>query len=130
MSVCPRCGLEYNWLERRKGKNNVYIYAVHYEGKRNVRKCYLGAEKYKYIEHFYNLGLTNSLELDYLQTALFSLQNFYDYLVEIGRMEDEKIRRKEIRKVKERWFRVNQITEILDRIQSKFEELEKRLEEI
>jgi RNA polymerase-binding transcription factor DksA len=57
--VCPRCGRPIDYLERRvvrrKGKDGkvreqVYFIAWHYvrgpDGRRQVKKCYLGPEKY------------------------------------------------------------------------------------
>ena len=57
VKVCPRCGLEYSYIERRVIGGRVYLYAVHVtrvrEGgrvKRRVRKCYLGPEdSYEYV---------------------------------------------------------------------------------
>ncbi len=50
--VCPRCGRPIDWIERRIKNGHVYIYAYHYvkdeNGKRKVKKCYLGPEKYDY----------------------------------------------------------------------------------
>ena len=50
--VCPRCGRPIDWIERRVKNGHVYIYAYHYvkdeNGKRKVKKCYLGPEKYDY----------------------------------------------------------------------------------
>jgi len=54
-SVCPRCGQPISYIEKRKIGNNVYYYAVHYEGyergpdgkpRPKLRRCYLGPEKY------------------------------------------------------------------------------------
>jgi len=51
LPVCPRCGQPYHYLERRRIGNNVYYYAVHYEGyergpdgraRPRLRRCYLG----------------------------------------------------------------------------------------
>ena len=53
--VCPRCGQPISYIERRRIGNNVYYYAVHYEGyergpdgkpRPKLRRCYLGPEKY------------------------------------------------------------------------------------
>ena len=57
VKVCPRCGLEYSYIEKRVVGGRVYLYAVHVmkvrEGgrvKRKVRKCYLGPEdSYEYV---------------------------------------------------------------------------------
>ncbi len=49
--VCPRCGQPISYIERRRIGNNVYYYAVHYEGyergpdekpRPKLRRCYLG----------------------------------------------------------------------------------------
>jgi len=47
---CPRCGLPIDFLERKRVRNQVYLYAWHYlrgpDGRRQIKKCYLGPEKY------------------------------------------------------------------------------------
>lgn len=78
IKVCPRCGAEYSWIERRVTPHNVYLLAVHVykeDGKRRVRKCYLGPEElYKHVERVHNLdALTNVSEQDYLKLAMRSL---------------------------------------------------------
>lgn len=51
--VCPVCGRPIDWVERRVRNGHVYYYAYHYindvNGKRKVKKCYLGADKYDYV---------------------------------------------------------------------------------
>ena len=57
VKVCPRCGLEYSYIEKRVVGGRVYLYAVHVmkvresgRVKRKVRKCYLGPEdSYEYV---------------------------------------------------------------------------------
>ena len=53
--VCPRCGQPISYIERRRRGNQVYYYAIHYEGyertpdgkpRPKLRRCYLGPEKY------------------------------------------------------------------------------------
>ena len=53
--VCPRCGLPISYIERQRRGDQVYYYAVHYEGyertpdgkiHKKVRRCYLGPDKY------------------------------------------------------------------------------------
>ncbi len=55
--VCPRCGLPYSYIERRKNGDRVYYYAVHYSrvdgGKRKVHKCYLGPDTYEYVSRLH-----------------------------------------------------------------------------
>jgi hypothetical protein len=54
---CPRCGSVGGWLERRKSKNNIYLYYVHAfrtpEG-RKIKKCYLGPLRPKVGRLIYN----------------------------------------------------------------------------
>jgi hypothetical protein len=62
LPVCPRCGLPYNYVERNRVGERVYLYAVHFEeavvdGKvrKRRRRCYLGpAGAYEYVSklHF------------------------------------------------------------------------------
>jgi hypothetical protein len=50
--ACPKCGLPVNWIEHRKSRGHVYLYAAHVikeNGQRKVKKCYLGAERYTYV---------------------------------------------------------------------------------
>ena len=68
LPICPRCGQPYRYLERRKIGNNVYYYAVHYEGyergpdgrpRPKLRKCYLGPAEYIEVTKTHtDLGLT------------------------------------------------------------------------
>ena len=47
---CPRCGLPIDFLERKRVGNQVYYVAWHYlrgpDGRRQIKRCYLGPEKY------------------------------------------------------------------------------------
>lgn len=61
--VCPRCGAPYSYVERRESKGGrVYNYAVHYyyrDGKRKVKRCYLGPDAYEYVSRLHSKeGLT------------------------------------------------------------------------
>jgi hypothetical protein len=68
LPVCPRCGQPYRYLERRRIGNNVYYYAVHYEGyergpdgrpRPKLRRCYLGPNLYIEVSKTHSdLGLT------------------------------------------------------------------------
>jgi hypothetical protein len=44
------------YWERRSRNGHVYVYVLHREG-RHVRRCYLGAEAYDYVERTNPLGL-------------------------------------------------------------------------
>ena len=65
-TVCPRCGLPFNWVETQDKGGRTYYYAVHYMGyskvgskiKKKIRKCYLGPEEYEYVSRLHSdLGL-------------------------------------------------------------------------
>ena len=47
---CPRCHMTIDFLERKRVRGQVYLYAWHYlkgpDGKRKIKKCYLGPEHY------------------------------------------------------------------------------------
>jgi len=86
--TCPRCGLVVNWVEHRKSRGHVYDYAVHVvheNGKRQIKKCYLGPEKYTYVTALHRdlglvlKGLGQELEgepriLDYLEAMTKGLE--------------------------------------------------------
>jgi len=59
--TCPKCGQPINWIERKKVNGHIYYVAahvIHDNGKRVVKRCYLGAERYVYVtgQHL-NLGI-------------------------------------------------------------------------
>jgi len=76
--ICPRCGLKYSYIERRRIGDQVYLYAVHYfkeRGKRRVHKCYLGPEsEYIYVSRLHEFTLRGPLDkkrvLKYLSSLL------------------------------------------------------------
>lgn len=77
---CPRCGGE-GYLERRKVEGHVYLYCVHQKsemGKRRKWRCYLGAEKYDYVERFNPLDLAGLYDKErfmrYMKRLLDSLE--------------------------------------------------------
>lgn len=77
--VCPRCGLPFSYIERRKVKDRTYLYAVHvgyFMGRREIKKCYLGpAGSYDYVNRMHQLGLTNLLDKSqYLDAVHESIQ--------------------------------------------------------
>jgi len=57
--VCPRCGLPFSYIKRKRVGRKVYLYAVHYLGytktpngriKKKTKECYLGPEEsYEYV---------------------------------------------------------------------------------
>lgn len=55
--ICPRCKLPYSYLERRQVGDRVYLYTVHESrehGKRRIKKCYLGPDKYRYVSKLHS----------------------------------------------------------------------------
>jgi hypothetical protein len=91
LPICPRCGQPYRYLERRRIGNNVYYYAVHYEGyergpdgktRPKLRRCYLGPEKYIEVSKLHSdLGLTlkglmeEGRERDYMEALVRSVRD-------------------------------------------------------
>ena len=84
--LCPRCGHRYTYIEQRKQGDRIYYYAVHEErtknGKRRIRKCYLGPSAYIYVTRLHekeNLVFRGLLErnraIEYLEAILQSLLN-------------------------------------------------------
>ena len=91
--ICPRCGLPYSWVERRRvpKTGRYYVYAVHYEGytkvegriKKKKRYCYLGpAGSYEYVSRLHGkegLNLKGLLDsdraLEYLDALIGYLEN-------------------------------------------------------
>jgi len=82
--ACPRCGAQISWLEKQLKGSRVYYVAVHYlgskEGKRRVKKCYLGPEEYDYVSRLHrDIGITlegaikNRRVIHYLDAFLASL---------------------------------------------------------
>ena len=57
VELCPRCGNPVSWYEKRHTKSGTYVYAVHYsniDGKKRIRKCYLGPiGEYKYVNRLH-----------------------------------------------------------------------------
>ena len=64
--ICPRCGLRYSYIERRRVGDQVYLLAVHYtfnKGRRKVRKCYLGPEgDYIYVSRLHEFTLRGPVD--------------------------------------------------------------------
>jgi DUF1365 family protein len=88
--ICPRCG-NPGYIERRYVDRHIYLYCRHiwYEGKkRKERKCYLGAEKYVYVEPFQGLGLSGLFDKErfkrYVETLIYKLtEEELEWLAEV-----------------------------------------------
>ncbi|RSN72928.1 MAG: hypothetical protein DSO07_02195 [Thermoproteota archaeon] len=82
-SVCPRCSSLIDYIERRESGGNTYLYAVHVEkeeGKRRLRKCYLGPEnQYIYVSKLHTReGLDLRGLMDY-ERAIEYLESLKEY---------------------------------------------------
>jgi hypothetical protein len=102
LPICPRCGQPYRYLERRRIGNNVYYYAVHYEGyergpdgkpRPKLRRCYLGPNVYIEVSKTHSdLGLTfkglieEGRERDYMDALASTIE---------GRLRDGSLRPEE-----------------------------------
>jgi hypothetical protein len=80
VSICPRCGMEIDYVSEERRGDRVYVYAVHVTRlgkKRRVKKCYLGpVDKYEYAERLVQLDLTNILDLDFMRVVERAVENF------------------------------------------------------
>jgi len=65
--VCPRCGQLGGYLWARTVNDRKYYYWVHetkVNGKRKVRRCYLGPQEYSHASIFNPIGLAGALDKD------------------------------------------------------------------
>ena len=125
--VCPRCGRPIDWIERRVKNGHVYIYAYHYvkdeNGKRKVKKCYLGADRYDYVSRKnYDLGTTFRgmaySEADRFSEYFNSAANKLNARIEGGTLDPEQARS---------WL--NALREVTAKLQSLADALEKYVRE-
>jgi len=85
--TCPRCGLKYSYIERRRVGDSIYFCAVHYlrGSERRIRKCYLGPEgSYLYVSKMHEFTLRGTL--DKLRTL-----NYLDAILNLLVVEREKL---------------------------------------
>lgn len=75
--ICPRCGSQYSYLERKRVYGRVYVYAVHeYRegGKRHRKWCCLGP-----LEGYRHATTTHEVYGLFLKSAIDS-NRLYEYL--------------------------------------------------
>jgi len=92
---CPRCGLPIDFLEQRRTKSGqVYYIAWHYlrdeNGKRKVKKCYLGPRTYRHGQVTHQ---PTGLQLKGMIEDLADIPRLSEYLTGVAqtlrlRMED------------------------------------------
>jgi hypothetical protein len=66
-NICPRCGEAGGYIEKRMVNDRTYLYFVHqrvFGGERIIRRCYLGAGEYKYVNRFNPIGLSGLIDRD------------------------------------------------------------------
>jgi hypothetical protein len=120
--ICPICGNRFNTTEKRKIKDQVYIYFIHKikddTGKVHIKKCYAGAkESYKYVQKFQNnclnlKGNPSNYEkyskfLGYLEDILTGIENekgyseFKNEVLKIIWKHEKRLYKKELQKSQE-----------------------------
>jgi hypothetical protein len=116
LPICPRCGQPYRYLERRRFGNNVYYYAVHYEGyergpdgkpRPKLRRCYLGPNAYIEVSKLHaDLGLTlkglieEGREKDYMEALANTIE---------ARLRDGSLRPEEALELAEKLDRLTEL---------------------
>jgi len=99
--LCPRCGLKYSYIERRRVRGQVYLFAVHYHKeneKRRVKKCYLGPESdYLYVSKMHEFTLKGPLDKD---RTLKYLDALLDLIVARREELNKESRRRIVEKMK------------------------------
>jgi hypothetical protein len=91
--VCPRCG-DLGYLERRQVNDQLYYYCRHVtvEAKRRKEKrCYLGANRYEYVETFNRMMLSGLLDEE-------RFRRYLEFLIPKLRVEDLIILKERIEK--------------------------------
>jgi len=89
LKICPRCGQPYSYITKQTVKGHTYWYAVHYievDGKKMQKKCYLGADKYIYV----NKLIGNMIEVRNIISSN-PLSYLRDVLENIIESEDEEL---------------------------------------
>ena len=71
MKACPRCGLPYSYIKRKRIGGRVYLYAIHKSKGKVTRECYLGPQGgYEYVSKLHEdlqLQLSNVIERDWVE---------------------------------------------------------------
>jgi len=68
--ACPRCGLPYSYIKRKRIGGRVYLYAIHKSKGKVTRECYLGPQGgYEYVSRLHEdlqLQLYSIVERDWV----------------------------------------------------------------
>jgi len=69
--ACPRCGLPYSYIKRKRVGGRVYLYSIHKSKGKVTRECYLGPQGgYEYVSKLHEdlqLQLSNVIERDWVE---------------------------------------------------------------
>jgi hypothetical protein len=125
--VCPRCGLPIDFLERKRVGNQVYLYAWHYlrgpDGRRQIKRCYLGPEKYV---HANRLLAAAGLHVKSLAQQLMEDRPLVvSQLEELAKAIEEKMARTEISAYTAQQL-ADRLQDLLDRLRKYAEERAKK----
>mgnify|MGYP001772633034 CR=1 FL=1 len=126
LKFCPRpdCGEEISYIETRQVGDQIYFYAVHNHGytKDNgktrplLKRCYLGAYKYDYVERFNNLGLSGYVNPTRFEEYLKSLIDTHELDIKEALRIVDMLVRKLSTKIKNEDNKIMIITELEDLI--------------
>jgi len=71
LKACPRCGLPYSYIKRKRIGGRVYLYAIHKSKGKVTRECYLGPQGgYEYVSKLHedvNLELKSVVERSWVE---------------------------------------------------------------
>jgi hypothetical protein len=138
--ICPRCGQPYRYVEKRKIGNNIYYYAVHYEGweripdgraRPKLRRCYLGPNAYIEVSKTHNnIGLIlkglieEGREMDYINALAEAIE---------ARLKDGKLKPEDALELAESLERLSELAKRLKDYATagpKPEDVENKLKEL
>jgi hypothetical protein len=114
---CPKCGLQISWLKRKRVGNNIYVYAIHYLGKKKRKECYISPlEKYEYVSSVMPVEMLEDAE--YFDRSTDTIKSVWQNMVKryqdsLKRIEEDKelSKKEKEKKVKEltKAFRMNEL---------------------
>jgi hypothetical protein len=114
---CPKCGLQISWLKRKRIGNNIYVYAIHYLGKKKRKECYISPqEKYEYVSRVMPVEVLEDGE--YFDRSTDTIKTVWENMVKryqdsLKRIEEDKelSQKEKQKKVKElmKAFRMNEL---------------------
>jgi len=71
--VCPRCGMPFSYVKRKRVGGRVYLYSIHKSKGKVTRECYLGPQGgYEYVSKLHedvNLELKSIVERSWVDYA-------------------------------------------------------------